>query len=32
MAYFNFKNHKVNYVMSKNEQHYGIIGIAYIRA
>jgi hypothetical protein len=28
MTYFNFKNHKANHVMSENEQHYGIIGIA----
>jgi hypothetical protein len=32
MAYFNSKNHKANRAMRENEQHYGIIGIARVRA
>jgi hypothetical protein len=31
MTYFNSKNHKANHAMSENEQHYGSIGIVYVR-
>jgi hypothetical protein len=32
MAYFNSKNYKENHAISENEQHYGSIGIACVRA
>jgi hypothetical protein len=32
MTYFNSKNHKANHAMSENEQRYGSIGIACVRA